>query len=346
MSALDQPLLVGNSNYHVGQQMSVRIAEEQGFFEQEGFTNYVYASHGLVPGPFERDALSLVMEEQGVDIATAVDVGSVLHQCAQGAELFIVGGWRYSPNLKFFGAKHLKSLADLRGGTVGIREAGSLQHILLGNALRQVGIDPVTEITWVYDSVFSYGNDPRHMDMLREGKVDALSSQPPFTNELASEGFPVLLDPHLKYRGGKPDKVIVATSRTVEQRTEELTAFLRANLCGFWFMRTNANYDYLRDLERRLRQQSHNDEERRVSIITSIEKVEGWTVPADGGVSPRALEAVIAEKVELGELDHPVPVGEVLREGPITRAYAEVSARPEMRPILDAIAEAVKKYGF
>jgi len=346
VSALDQPLLVANSNYHVGQQMSVRIAQEQGFFEQEGFTNYMYASHGLVPGPFEPEALGLVMEEQGVDIATAVDVGSVLQQRSQGAELYIVGGWRYSPNLKFFGAKHVTKLEGLRGGTVGIREAGSLQHILLGNALRQAGVDPVTDVKWVYDSVFSYGNDPRHMDMLREGKVDALSSQPPFTNQLESEGFPVLLDPHVQYRGGKPDKVIVATGRTVEKRTAELTAFLRANLRGFWYMRTNANYDYLRDLEKRLRQQSHNDQERGVSIITSIEKVEGWTVPADGGVSPQALERVIEEAVQLSELDRPLAVEDVLRDEPVKSAYAELKARPELEPIRQSIAEAVKKYGF
>jgi ABC-type nitrate/sulfonate/bicarbonate transport system substrate-binding protein len=346
MSAVDQPLVVANSNYHVGQQMSVRCAEEQGFFEQEGFTSYRYECRGLVPGPFEREALGLVMEEQGVDIATAVDVGSVLYQRARGADLYIVGGWRYSPNLKFFGAKRFTSLADLRGGTVGIREAASLQHILLGNALRQAGVDPVSEVTWVYDSVFSYGNDPRHMEMLRSGKVDALSSQPPFTTQLQGEGFPVLLDPHILYPGGKPDKVIVATGRTVEQRTAELTAFLRGNLRGFWHMRDNAQYDYLRNLEGRLRQQSHNDQERSVRIITSIEKVEGWTVPADGGVSREALARVIEESVELGELERPLDVADVLRDEPMKAAYVDLRSRPELQPIQQTIAAAVQKYGF
>ena len=346
MSALDQPLIVANSNYHVGQQMSIRLAEELGFFEQEGFTNYLYECRGLVPGPFERVALGLAMEEQGVDIATAVDVASVLWQRAHGADLFIVGGWRYSPNMKFFGAKRLRGLADLRGGTVGIREAGSLQHILLGNALRQAGVDPVAEVSWVYDSIYSYGNDPRHVDALREGKVDALSSQPPFTSVLAGEGFPVLLDPHAVYPGGKPDKVIVATGRTVEQRGDELTAFLRANLQGFWAMRDNSRYDQLRDLESRLRQQSHNDQERSVRIITSIEKVEGWTVPADGGVAPEALQRVIDESRELGELDQPLEVRDVLRDGPVKAAYAELCSRPELDGIRANVAEAVQKYGF
>src|SRR5581483_4985644 len=113
MSGLDQPLLIANSNYHVGQQTSIRVAEEQGFFREEGLAEYVYEWRGLLPGPVERDGLALIMKEHGVDIATAVDVGSILHQRAQGADLYIVGGWRYPPNLKFFAAKHLTDLRQL-----------------------------------------------------------------------------------------------------------------------------------------------------------------------------------------------------------------------------------------
>jgi len=345
VSALDQPLLVANSNYHVGQQMSVRIAQEQGFFEQEGFTNYVYECGGLIPGPFERDALALVMEERGVDVATAVDVGAALFQRSHWADVHIVGGWRYTSNLKFFGAKHVHSVFDLRGARIGIREDGDLQQIFITNALRKVGID-ASEVRWTYDPVFAYGNNPAHLDMLRSGKVDAMCSQPPYTNRLMAEGFPILLDPRLLYPGGRPDKVVVATARTVEQRGPELRAFLRGNTRGFWHMRDNANYDYLRDLETRLRQQSHNDQERTVRIISSIEKVEGWTVPPDGGVSREALRVVIEELRELGELDTDVAVEGALRDDAATDAYSELTSRPELDAIRATVAAAVEKYGF
>ncbi len=345
MSTLDQPLLVANSNYHVGQQMSIRIAEEQGFFEQEGFTNCIYHSAGLIPGPFERDALGLVMEEHGVDIATAVDVGAALSQRARGANLYIVGGWRYTSNLKFFGAKNLHSLAELRGARIGIREDGDLQQIFITNGLRKAGIDPA-ELCWIYDPVFAYGNNPAHLDMLRQGKVDAMCSQPPYSGQLTAEGFPILLDPQILYPGGRPDKVAVATKRTIEERGDELRAFLRANTRGFWHMRDNANYDYLRDLESRLRSQSHNDQERRVRIITSIEKVEGWTVPPDGGVSRAALQAVINELREVGELDVDVSVDDTLRDEAAIAAYDELKSRPELDPIRATISAAVEKYGF
>jgi ABC-type nitrate/sulfonate/bicarbonate transport system substrate-binding protein len=285
------------------------------------------------------------MQERGIDVGTAVDVGAALFQRSRGADLYIVGGWRYTSNLKFFGARHLRSLDELRGARIGIREDGDLQQIFITNALRKAGI-AAGEVRWLYDPVFAYGNNPAHLDMLRSGKVDGMCSQPPYSNQLAAEGFPVLLDPQVLYPGGRPDKVVVATERTITQRGAELRAFLRANTRGFWFMRTNANYDYLRHLERRLREQSRNDQERRVSIITSIEKVEGWTVPPDGGVSRTALRAVIEELREVGELDHNIPVDEVLRDEAVLEAYRELEARRELAGSRATVAAAVEKYGF
>lgn len=105
MTAALSPILLANTGYHIGHQMSIRVAEEQGFFQQEGFSNYEYEWRGLVPGPFERDALDLVIREHGVDIATAVKVESLLHQRTQ-----------------VFGAKRVRELGQLRGGRIVIRE--------------------------------------------------------------------------------------------------------------------------------------------------------------------------------------------------------------------------------
>jgi ABC-type nitrate/sulfonate/bicarbonate transport system substrate-binding protein len=205
MSALDQPLLIANSNYHVGQQTSIRVAEEQGYFREEGLAEWEYDWRGLLPGPLEKRGLALAMRERGVDVATAVDVGSILHQRLQGADLYVVGGWRYPPNFKLFGAKDVTEPAQLRGRRIGNREVGGLGQYFIANNLRKVGVDAYTEVEWVLDPVFAYGNDPAHLDWLREGRVDALTSQPPFSDVLEAEGFPVLLDPLQIYPGGRPD---------------------------------------------------------------------------------------------------------------------------------------------
>ena len=74
----------------------------------------------MIPGPLERDGLPMAAKNHGTDIITAVDVEAVIYQRAQGADLYIVGCWRYTPLLKWYGAKHITTISDLRGGRIGI----------------------------------------------------------------------------------------------------------------------------------------------------------------------------------------------------------------------------------
>ncbi len=346
MSTLDQPLLIANSNYHVGHQVAIRVAEEQGYFREEEFTRYDYDYRGLVPGPLERDGLALVMKEHGVDIATAVDIEAAIHQRAQGADLYIVGGWRYTPYLKWYGAKHITDISQLRGGRIGTREKDGLVQIFIADALRQAGIDPEAEVQWIYDPLFGYRNNPAHIDMLRSGKVDAITSSPPFSDQLEREGYPMILDPNRVFPK-RPGKVTVATGRAVAQRGDELRAYFRAIIRSFWFMRDVKNFDYLHDLEARLRKTTaHNEDERLLFIVTAPDRVESWALPMDGGVAPQAVERIINEMATLRKLSRPLAVAEVLRDGVVTEAFQEVGSRPELQPGLQTALAAVEKYGF
>jgi hypothetical protein len=47
-----------------------------------------------------------------------------------------------------------------------------------------------------------------------------------------------------------------------------------------------------------------------------------------------------------GKLDRALSAGEILRDGPVTSAYSEVSSRPALRPALSTALAAVEKYGF
>src|SRR5712692_7791796 len=264
MSAFDQPLLIANSGYHIGHQMSVRAAEEQGFFQEEGLLEYAFEGAGLIPGPFEREGLSLVMKERGVDIATAVNLDSLILHRARGADLYVVGAWRHMPAVKLYAAPHITSLEELRGARVGGREPGGITELFVTYCLSKVGINAATDIQWVYDPVFSYRRDPAHMEAILAGKVDAAEAAPPYSDQLLRQGYRLILDSDQVYPTGRPGKVVVASSRTIERRGEELKAFLRGNIRGFWFVRDSANFEYLKDLEARLRQATHNEDERRL----------------------------------------------------------------------------------
>ena len=66
----------------------------------------------------------------------------------------------------------------------------------------------------------------------------------------------------------------------------------------------------------------------------------------DGGVAPEAIARIAAEMAASGKLDRALPAGEILRDGPVTAAYRELSARAELKPARETALAAVEKYGF
>ena len=349
MSVLDQPLLIANVNYHVGHWVAIYVAEEQGFFKEEGLTRYEYERAGLLPGPWEREGLGLAIKEHGVDIATAVDTESAICQRLQGADVYIVGGWRYTPFLKWYGSKHIIHISKLRGGKIGVRESsadgGGFVEFFIEEALREAGVDPEIEVERVQDPVFGYRNNPAHIEMLRSGRVNAITSSPPFSDQLEKEGYPVILDPN-KVFPTRPGKVTVAPRRTIEERGEELKAYFRAIIRTFWFMRDVKNFEYLHDLEARLRKLTHNEDERRLFIASAPDRVDSWALPMDGGIERQALDRIIQEMVKRGRLERALPVEEVFRDDAVREAYREVSNRAKLKPAFDTAMAAVEKYGF
>src|ERR1051325_8387522 len=175
MSTLDEPLLIANVNYHVGHWVAIYVAEEQGFFKQEGLTRYEYERSGLLPGPAESQTLGLAIKEHGVDIATAVDTESAIAQRAQAADVYIIGGWRYTPFLKWYGSKHITDMSKLRGGKIGVRErsaeGGGLVEFFIEEALKEAGVDPKTEVELVENPVFGYRTNLTHAGILRTRAV-------------------------------------------------------------------------------------------------------------------------------------------------------------------------------
>ena len=347
MSTLDQPILIANSNYHVGHQVAIFVAEEQGFFREEGLTKYEYDARGLIPGPLERDGLAMAITNHGVDIATAVDVEAAIYQRSLGAEVYIVGGWRYTPFLRWYGAKHVTDMSKLRGGRIGMREKEGFVQVFITNALEAAGVDPEKEVEWVYDPVFGYRNNPAHMEMLRSGKIDAITSQPPFSDQLEREGYPMILDPNNVFPR-RPGKLTVATGQTIDKRGDELRAYFRAIIRAFWFMRDVKNFEYLRDLEKRLRRtNTHNEDERGVvAIVTAPDRVESWAIPIDGGITPESVQRIADEMVKSGKLSRPMSAKDIVRDDAVKQAFEEVSSRAGLKTAFGIAVAAQEKYGF
>ncbi len=341
MSGMDQPIVIANCNFHVGHERSVRVAEERGFFKEEGLDRYVYQSGGIVPGPWEHETIGAMMWERGIDIATAVDARAAIVQHAKGEDIYIVGGWRTQLETKLVGAKGITKPEQLKG----VKGAGSGSKDSLGLfglswALHKHGVDPERDIEWVRAPSDRYASNPHVGDILRNGEVQVLSigGHDDAVEELVNEGYPVVLDTEAfykpYYKGLKnwpPGKVIVATKQTIEQRGRELRAFLRANVRAYWFVQDRRNHEWMFGLESRMRQNTYNEFERNVRMLRSDKPRPERTgvrafgmMPMDGLVPRGATADIIADLAEYKEIDRVVDVDDVLKDAAAIDAIEEL----------------------
>ncbi len=338
MSGLDQPIVIANSCYHVGHERSWRVAEEQGYPEQEGLDRYVYERGGLITGKQEFEGLGQIMWERGVDIATAVDVRAAIVQRSHGADAYIVGGWRVQLAPKLIGAKGMSRPEDLRGARSVVREKWDLRYISICGALRKFKIDPEREIDWIEVPTTGYTSDESVGDLLRTGQVTMLPIDGTEADRLMAEGYPLILDLEAYYKGmgaWPPGKVIVATRQTIDHRADDLHAFLRASVRGFWFASDPRNHAYMYDLETRLRGATFNADERRLRLRKSEKSLEaknastviGEHFVLDGLVRRNALSRLIEDMVESGELDGPIEVDDVLMDAASIDAFENLLGR-------------------
>jgi NitT/TauT family transport system substrate-binding protein len=78
--------------------------------------------------------------------------------------------------VEVFGNEGTRSIADLKGKSVGVLSFGSSPHMLLTVMAAHVGLDPVKDIHWV--------TDPSVKQLFVDGKIDAFLSSPPESQDL------------------------------------------------------------------------------------------------------------------------------------------------------------------
>ena len=185
------------------------------------------------------------------------------------------------------------------------------------------------------------------MEMLRSGKIDAITSQPPFSDQLEREGYPMILDPNTVFPR-RPGNLTVATAQMIDKRGDELRAYFRAIIRAFWFMRDVKNFEYLRELEKRLRKtHTHNEDERGVvAIVTAPDRVESWAIPIDGGIARDAVQRIVDEMVKSGKLSDSMSAKDIVRDDAVNEAFKEVSSRTERKTAFGVAVAAQEKYGF
>jgi NitT/TauT family transport system substrate-binding protein len=147
------------------------VAEE--LLKTEGFTNVEYVE-------------SLTAADQYPNLAagkfdiTMAFVAPFIGQVDAGVPIVLLGGV-HAGCFELFGTERVQSIRDLKGKTVAVPDIpnlGSPHYVFIASMAAYVGVDPKRDINFVVHPTAD------SMQLLAEGKIDALMGFPPVPQEL------------------------------------------------------------------------------------------------------------------------------------------------------------------
>src|SRR5262245_37551139 len=144
----------------------------EGLLRVEGFTDVQYVKLQL-------GGLYKAFASGDVDISMAYAPPFII-QIEAGEPILILGGV-HAGCYELFGTEGVRAIRDLKGKTVAIPALGSPHHVFLASMAAYVGLDPSRDIKFL-----TYPPN-RSMQLLADGKIDALLSFPPVPQELRAK---------------------------------------------------------------------------------------------------------------------------------------------------------------
>jgi NitT/TauT family transport system substrate-binding protein len=148
------------------------VAEE--LLRAEGFTDVRYVRLPL--GSNSPEGIARGEVDFGTNFASVLVAG-----LDRGVELTVLGGVHVGC-FELFVNDGSRSLAELKGKSVGITFLGSPGHLFLGAIAAHVGIDPGKDLHWV-----TSGQPSGPLELFTNGKVDAFLGFPPDPQQLRGQ---------------------------------------------------------------------------------------------------------------------------------------------------------------
>jgi len=190
---------------------------------------------GAKQGIFTAENIDLEFMTMRTDLAIAalgageVDFiahgGAALRAAAQGFPVKLVFALDHKTPFWLAARREFKDVAQLRGKKIGISFPADTPHIILKRYLRQQGLNPDRDVTYV-GGQFS----PTALQSLLGGAIDAAVLAPPF-NVLAEEkGLSLLTFLGHSVRDATVSNGIVTSEQKIKSRPDQVKRMVRASL--------------------------------------------------------------------------------------------------------------------
>jgi len=108
--------------------------------------------------------------------------GPLLLEIERGVGITVVAGIHVGC-FELFAQEGIRSIADLKGRTVGIQGIGTSPHVFLSAMATLVGLDPAKDINWLTSEKV------KPIELFTEGKIDAFLGFPPEPQRLRAQNI-------------------------------------------------------------------------------------------------------------------------------------------------------------
>ncbi|MBR0755392.1 ABC transporter substrate-binding protein [Bradyrhizobium jicamae] len=145
----------------------------------EGFTNVIHVETGFVGNGSAQD--KAIWRNSDVDFNLNFS-GPLLLEIDRGLSTTVLAGVHVGC-FELFAREGIRSVADLKGRTVGVQSLESPPHVFLSAMATLVGLDPAKDIEWVTSAKV------KPIELFAEGKIDAFLGFPPEPQRLRAQNI-------------------------------------------------------------------------------------------------------------------------------------------------------------
>jgi len=290
-----EEITVGINNPNYATQLAVVMADERGYFADEGIQDVEIIETdeyiaGLIGG-----SLFIAQGDSDVTFGSAE---------ASGEDLRYLGTYRNGEYQIMGVAPGVESPQDLVGQPVTGGDLEGRNTALMSKYLTELGVDP-EEVEFVPMG----GNSDARLQAVMEGTVQAASLFPRHRVPLEEAGGSFMYEEFEV----NPQEGVIAMGETVDTECATVTAFLTATLRArqdmYDFSQAEENLQLMRDRGFEI-----------PDYFAELYQVEVEQVGIDAGFDPAEMDELVAEQIELGNLPEGMDWRQYVDLGPLHAA--------------------------
>ncbi|MBI4523470.1 MAG: ABC transporter substrate-binding protein [Deltaproteobacteria bacterium] len=303
---------VAAGHYHLFHRVAPAVAMAKGYFAQEGLEVEIGAT-----GTDVKSAQALARDE--IDIVIDLKTPVALQAKDRGEDLFLIGGFLNTYPGILVGAKGIRSVRDLKGKKIGLREPNGVGLTMSSMIVKKAGLEPDGDVIFIAHTGASSFRSiaPR----LESGEIQARIAHKAYADDFKRAGYPILADLEEYLPNGYQLRAIAAKGSFLDKNQEAVVGFLRGTIRAYRFMKNPANHPEMMAIIQRSDLEFEEDMdqgmwEEEYPLIPAI--------PADASINVVGLQIILDEEKLARRVSPTLTVDRIVRPEYVKTASANL----------------------